>query len=147
MKCCCYLRDDQDLLANGKSQNERRFWGIFLGHAFFAGGILEEDILIAEIEELEELDASETYPRRLNAKEVFITQKEGEFIFLWQMVQQNYQDETTNSKNPLWDGNPPWGERISTENLTATGKSFDLKNKKMTQTIGSNCWSTQGFFI
>ena len=30
----------------------------------------EEDILIAEIEELEKLDASEIYPRRLNAKEV-----------------------------------------------------------------------------
>ena len=26
--------------------------------------------------------------------------------FLWQMDQQNYQEETTNSKNPLWGGNP-----------------------------------------
>ena len=50
--------------------------------------------------------------------------------FLWQMVQQNYQEETTNSKNPLWDGNPPQGERISAENLTVIGKSFDLKNTK-----------------
>ena len=33
----------------------------------------EEDILIAEIEELEKSDASETYPRRLNAKEVLTT--------------------------------------------------------------------------
>ena len=41
----------------------------------------EEDILIAEIEELEKSDASETYPRRLNAKEVLITTKNGEFIF------------------------------------------------------------------
>ena len=42
----------------------------------------EEDILTAEIEELEKLDASETYPRRLNAKEVLITQIDGEFVFL-----------------------------------------------------------------
>ena len=28
------------------------------------------------------LDASEIYPRRLNAKEVLITQKDGEFVFL-----------------------------------------------------------------
>ena len=54
------------------------------------------------------------------------------------MVQQNYQEENTNSKNPLWDGNPPWGERISAENLTAREKSVDLKNKKMTEKIGNN---------
>ena len=44
-------------------------------------GIWEKDILIAEIEELEKLDASETYPRRLNAKEVLITPKIKEFAF------------------------------------------------------------------
>ena len=31
---------------------------------------------------IEKLDASEMYPRRLNAKEVLITQKDGEFAFL-----------------------------------------------------------------
>ena len=30
---------------------------------------------------MEKLDASETHPRRLNAKEVLIIQKDGEFIF------------------------------------------------------------------
>ena len=49
------------------------------------------------------------------------------------MVQQNYQEETTNSKNPLWGGNPTWGERISAENLMAIGKSFNLKKQKMTK--------------
>ena len=39
------------------------------------GGLWEEDILIAEMEELEKLDASEICPRRLNAKEVLITPK------------------------------------------------------------------------
>ena len=49
----------------------------------FPGGIWEEDILTAEIEDLEKLDASETYPRRLNAKEVLLTSlKKGEFVFL-----------------------------------------------------------------
>ena len=56
-------------------------WGILLGHALFAMRFWEEDILTAEIEELEKLDASETYPRRLNAKEVLITQKDGELPF------------------------------------------------------------------
>ena len=47
----------------------------------FARRIWEEDILTAEIEDLEKIDASETCPRRLNAKEVLITQKDGELIF------------------------------------------------------------------
>ena len=42
-------------------------------------------------------------------------------------------EKTTNSKNPLWDGNPPWGERTSAENLMAIGKSFNLKKQKMTK--------------
>ena len=45
--------------------------GIFVGYALIAG-----DILIADNEELEKLDASEIYPRRLKAKEVLITQKD-----------------------------------------------------------------------
>ena len=47
-----------------------------------AGRIWKGDILIAEIEELEKLDASEIYPRRLNAEEVLIIQEDGEFVFL-----------------------------------------------------------------
>ena len=37
--------------------------------------------MTAEIEELEKLDASETYPSKLNAKQVLITQKDEEFVF------------------------------------------------------------------
>ena len=43
-------------------------------------GIWKGDILIADIEELETMDASEIYSKRLNAKEV-IFPKQGEFIF------------------------------------------------------------------
>ena len=53
----------------------------FPGYALIAGEIWEEDILIADIEELGKLDASEVYPRRLNAKEVLITQNDGKFVF------------------------------------------------------------------
>ena len=38
-------------------------------------------ILIAYLEDLEKLDASETYPRRINVKEVLIRQKDDEFMF------------------------------------------------------------------
>ena len=53
-----------------------------LGYALVERRISEEDILIADFEELGKYDASEIYPRRLNAKEVLITQKDGEFVFL-----------------------------------------------------------------
>ena len=36
--------------------------------------------MIKDIEELEKMDASDTYPRRIYAKEVFISKKKEEFI-------------------------------------------------------------------
>ena len=54
--------------------------GLFLGYALYAGRLWKGDILVADIEELETMDASEIYSKRLNAKEV-IFHKEGEFIF------------------------------------------------------------------
>ena len=44
------------------------------------GGIGKGDILIADLEELETMDVSEIYSRRLNANEVIFPQK-GEFTF------------------------------------------------------------------
>ena len=41
--------------------------GIFLGFVLYAGGIWKGDILVADIEELEKMDASEIHARRLNA--------------------------------------------------------------------------------
>ena len=55
--------------------------GIFLGYALHAGGIWEGDIVVADIEELEHMDASELHARRLNAKEVLTPQRSGKFIF------------------------------------------------------------------
>ena len=55
--------------------------GLFLGYALDAGGIWKGDVLIADLEELETMDASEIYSKRLNAKEV-IFPKQGQFIFL-----------------------------------------------------------------
>ena len=53
--------------------------GLFLGYALYAGRIWKGDVLIADLE-LETMDASEIYSKRLNAKEV-IFPKQGEFIF------------------------------------------------------------------
>ena len=54
---------------------------IFLGYALIARGTSKGDIVIADIEELEKLDASEIYLRRINAKEVLTPQRDEHFIF------------------------------------------------------------------
>ena len=55
--------------------------GLFLGYALYAGGIWKGDVLIADLEELETMDASEIYSKRLNVKEVIFPKEKGEFIF------------------------------------------------------------------
>ena len=104
MESCCYLRNIQDLLSDGKTPHERRFGmpfngpvipfgamveyhsisakdilrlhqfgpkvlpGVFLGYVLYAEGIWKGDLMVADIEELEQMDASEIHARRLNAK-------------------------------------------------------------------------------
>ena len=55
--------------------------GLFLGYALYAGKIWKGDVLVADLEELETMDASEIYSKRLNAKEVISPKEKGEFIF------------------------------------------------------------------
>ena len=52
--------------------------------------------------------------------------------FLWRMVQQNCQEETTNSKNPLQGGSKPYRVRVSVENFKAHRKGLNRQNQKMT---------------
>ena len=46
--------------------------GKLIGYALHAGGIWKGDIVVADMKELEQMDASEIYAKRLDAKEVFI---------------------------------------------------------------------------
>ena len=55
--------------------------GIFFGCVFYAGRLWKGDIVVADIAELEEMDASELHARRLNAKEVLTPMKGDTFIF------------------------------------------------------------------
>ena len=55
--------------------------GLFLGYALYAGRIWKGDVLVADLEELETMDASDIYSKRLNAKEVIFPKEKGEFIF------------------------------------------------------------------
>ena len=55
--------------------------GILLGFVLYAGRIWKGDIMIADIEELGQMDASELHAQRLNAKEVLTPMKGDNFIF------------------------------------------------------------------
>ena len=114
----------QDFLADGKTPYERRFGESLKGPIIPFGALVEYlpnsarhqarihqfrkhliaeriwkgDILIADVEKLENLDASEICPGRLNVKEVLITQRNEEFVFLVADGSANYQEETTNSR-------------------------------------------------
>ena len=102
MECCCYLRNVQDLLQDGKTPSERRFVEPFNGPTIPFGAMVGYDPISARdqsrlhqfgkkvlpgkflgyaFEELEKIDASEIHVRRLNAKEALTPQKGGNFIF------------------------------------------------------------------
>ena len=53
----------------------------FLRHAMHARGIWKGDILAADIEDLEQMDASEIHARRLNGKEVLTPMNGEKFLF------------------------------------------------------------------
>ena len=55
--------------------------GIFFSNVLYAKGIWKGDIMVAHIEELEEMDASEIHAKRLNAKEVLTRMSGDNFIF------------------------------------------------------------------
>ena len=108
--------------------------GLFLGYAFDARGIWKDDVLVADIEELETMDASEIYSKRLNAKEV-IFPKQGEFIF------------------PIADGRiktPGGDQELRTSTLVrhrpiqGESKGFSWRVKRVSSTttsrLTSGCW-------
>ena len=55
--------------------------GTFLGDELIVGGIWKGDVVVADLEELEKMDASEIHPRRINAKEILAPQRRDEFFF------------------------------------------------------------------
>ena len=104
--------------------------------------IWKGDFLIADFEELEKLDASEIYRRRLNAKEVLITYKDGEFVF-------SVADGSTTLSRRDYEFQEPTLRREPTvrrENLSGESQGvreeLTLKKQKMTRKLGK----TSGLF-
>ena len=56
------------------SSARKSYW-VYFGYVLYAGGIRKGDTMVADIGELEEMDASEIHAKRLNAKEVLTPKK------------------------------------------------------------------------
>ena len=116
---------------------------------FVAGGIWKGDIPTADIEELEHLDASEIYPRRLNAKEVLITQKRWRIrISCGRWFSKDYQGETSNSKKKTTLRRESTARR---ENLSGESQG-DREETQPEETeddeeIHKDFWSIHGDFV
>ena len=123
--------------------------GLFFGYALYAGGIWKGDVLIADLEELETMDASEIFSKRLNAKEVICPKEKVEF------------------NSPIADGRikPPGGDQdLTTSTLIRhrpiQGESYvdflGESERSLPQSHDSlpvageainNFWSMSGYFI
>ena len=67
--------------------------GLFLGYALYAGEIWKGDIMVADIEELETVDASEI-------KEVVLPKQNGNLFFQPQMDESNFLEEIRTLEHP-----------------------------------------------
>ena len=116
--------------------------GLFLGYALYAGGIWKGDMLVADIEELETMDASEVYSKRLNAKEVILP-KQGEFIFSNRRWTNQTSRRRSGTENIHLDTGTPISRRRS--------RRFSWRIRRVSFTTSSaeidDFWSMSGSFI
>ena len=70
--------------------------GLFLGSALYAGGIWKGDVLIADLGELETMDASEIYSKKLNGERGDISQTRRILFFQSQMDESKPLEEIRN---------------------------------------------------
>ena len=181
MECYCYLRNIQDLLSDGKTPHDRRFGIPFTRPVIPFGAMVEYhplrrtyrdyinwaqkssqvyssvmtwkgDLMVADMEELEEMDASEIHARRLNAKEVLKPMKGDNFIFPVAdgTVKTPGRDRRLRPSTLIRD-RPEWGEEqevfrresygLSSPNPLQNDSTLDEAEAK------NDFWSTTGDFI
>ena len=83
--------------------------GLFLGYALYAGGIWKGDVLIADLEELETMDALEIYSKRLDAKDV-VFPKQGEFF---PIADGRIKFHGGDQEHPPWNGTVQFDEKVT----------------------------------
>ena len=160
MECYCYLRNVQDFLVDGKTPyntfwsngrissvftkrseksstwQESTTWNLY---ELIAERIWKGDILVADMEELDMMDASDIYPRRIKAKEGLISQKDGEFVFPFADGTAKLSGRDDEFRVPT-----PWRHQlVSSENLSGEIQAEPTDDAEARKDF----WSIQGDFI
>ena len=107
------------------------------------------DILVADIEELETMDASEIYSKRLNAKEVIFPKEKGEFIFSSRRWTNKICWRRSGTENIHLDTGSPNSRRKSKEFFWRIRKSLFLPPQDSLLDAGeaiNDFWSMSGNF-
>ena len=93
-------------------------------------GIWKRDIMVAHVEELEEMDASELHARRLNAKEVLPPMKDDKFIIPVAVgaVKLSGEDQDLRTSTLIRDS-PDRGEEQDDLRRESDGSSFNLTTR------------------
>ena len=121
--------------------------GIFLGYALIAGRIWKGDILIADLDDLEKVEASEVYPRRIKAKDVLISQKDDEFVF-------PFADGTAKLSGRDYEFRESTPRRETLVRSEDLSREFQCESRESQQAdttddaeVRADFWSIQGDFI
>ena len=120
--------------------------GIFLGYELIAGGIWK-DILMADLEELRKLDATDFYPRRIIAKEMLTRKKDDMFILPIADGTAKLLGKVNEFREPsLRQESPVRSEDLSGE---VQGESEEFRPAEPTDDAQAHAdlWSIQGDFI
>ena len=119
--------------------------GIFPGYALHAGEFWKGDILVADIEELEQMEASEIYSKRVNAKEVLTPMSGEKFIFPLKL---SVGDQGLRTSTLIWDC-PDRGEEQGHLQGESDGScSTPLQDSSLYDGEARNdFWSISGNFI
>ena len=108
------------------------FLGLFLGYAMFAGGIWKGDILVADIEELENLTALEIHPRRFLCKGFLNAEKWCTF----QLPKRRWNSEVVWRRSGFWKSTSKREQPVRGEEL-----SGDLRGESDgSQPIDNDAW-------
>ena len=87
--------------------------GLFLGYALYAGGIWKGDVLVADLEELETMDAPEIYIKKDSMRRRWYFPKKMENSFLQsQMDESKPLEEIRNWEHPPWYGTTQFEEKV-----------------------------------
>ena len=122
--------------------------GIFLGYAVHAGGIWKGDLLIADIEEFEQMGASELHARRLNAKEVLTPMKGDNFIFpVADGTGKNLWRRSTSENIHLTPGSPRPTRRTRNSSRITRQVFFQHTSTITTRWLNTGWWWSWKWFL